>query len=121
VIAPEIDHQLVELSLALDGAQQARLLQLKNHHARRVHRVHRHAALYDDVGRGIAFVKLAAAHADGLQRSHFFLNGSVHDGLRRQLLVEVSRDANPADSAERLRRRAETAPIEKMQDALLVG
>ena len=61
MVVPEIDHQLVELALAVHGAQQPRLLKLEDDETRRLglHFAGHHAALFGDFRRRIEIEQLA--------------------------------------------------------------
>jgi hypothetical protein len=137
VVEPEIGEHLLELTFAVDGAQELLLRELDDHAVR---------ALLDRiwslpaVARGcVGVLRVRLALPACLELRHLELLGdllraqsnrqetreprgrvAVGDALRAQLLVEVSLDAELSHLLDVARARTETRTVEHVSDRLII-
>jgi hypothetical protein len=122
VIGPEIDHHFIELTPAVERAQQPCLLQFQNNHARALHlRLAHHRLLLGLLGRRVKFDELATAKPHGLETGESFLNRGVGNALWPKLFIQVGADAQPVNPLHFIMGRSETGPIQKVYNPLFLG
>ena len=111
MVVPEIHHQLVELPLAVHGAQQPRLLQLEDNEPRRLHFAGHGAALFGDFRRRIEIEEFAGIEPHGFQPGGFLFYGAVRDFIGIKLFVEIGTQSESVDILNRFPRRSKTRAI----------
>ena len=122
VIAPEIDHDFIELAVTVKRAQEFALLQFKDHDARAFHGLHGHVAwLSLRPRRWIEFDQFAAVKPHGLEPGDLFVGRVIGDLFRRELLVQVGSDADARGSLHVAQGGTETGAIQKMDDLFGLG
>jgi len=120
MIVPEIDHELVELPLALHRTEQARLLQLVDDHARRPHHIASEAPFFSDLRRRIELEQFSAVEPDGLQRRNLLFDPVIRDFFGFELIVEIGAHSDSIHSLNGVRYGTKARPIEKV-DGFLFG